>query len=143
MLFAAVAVLAGTLLVLTGLMVKALAENDSSAEGAGLMIGLGIAAVVFGSATVAFAWAGLGAAAVLAVAFYWAYSGRTADADTLYEAFAGVALLLLGALALVRSRGGQDTAEDLRASAGAPAPPAPNGAPSTPGAEPPRRTPPS
>jgi hypothetical protein len=131
---AGVAVLAGAALVLAALTIEALAEGGESSA-PGVVLGLGAAAILFGAATVVVPWARYGALAVLGAVFVLAYSGELAD-DVVYEAIAGVALVLLGTLALIGHRGAPGSRAARRASAGAAvSPDAPNAESSTQDAE--------
>jgi hypothetical protein len=78
--------------------------EEGEGSGPGVVLGLGIAAVVVGAATLFVPVARYGAVAILGTVFGVAYSGEIAD-DVLYESIAGVALLLLGLLALIGHRG--------------------------------------
>jgi hypothetical protein len=131
---AGVAVLAGATLVLAAVTVEALAEGGESSA-PGVVLGLGAAAIVFGAVTVVVPWARYGALAVLGTVFGLAYSGELAD-DVVYETIAGVALVLLGALALIGHRGAAGSRAARRASEGATvSPDAPSAESSTQGAE--------
>ncbi|SRR5581483_11659398 len=134
-----VAVAAGAALVLAALSIEALAE-DGEASAPGVVLGLGIAAVVVGLATFVFSAGRYAALAILATVFSLAYTGELAD-DVVYEAIAGVGFVLLGLLSLIGHRGARGTRAARRASAGAPARPARSAAPSTPDAEPGGRAP--
>jgi hypothetical protein len=137
---AAVAVLAGAALLLAAVSIEAVAE-DGEPGAPGLVLALGIATVLLGAATVMAPWARYGALAVLGAVFGLAYSGDLAD-DVVYEAIAGVALVLLGTLALIGHRGAEGSPGARRASAeGAGRPDAPSGGPSTQDAEPDGRAP--
>jgi hypothetical protein len=114
---AGVAVLAGAALVLSALTIEALAE-DGDPSAPGVVLGLGVAAILFGAATVVVLWARYGALAALGTVFVLAYSGELAD-DVVYETIAGVALVLLGALALIGHRGAGGSRAARRASEGA------------------------
>jgi hypothetical protein len=138
--FATVSVVTGLGVVFVALLSKALAE-DGPATDTTLIVVLGCVSIAFGVATAFNAWAALPAGGTLAAVFLLAYSGEIPD-DVAYELVTGPALLLLAAIALLSRRGGGGTRRDRPASPAAPEPPAPSGAPSTPAAEPPRRTPP-
>jgi hypothetical protein len=134
---AGVAVLAGATLVLAAVTIEALGEEgDPGAPG--VVLGLGIATIVVGAATLLFPWARYVALALLGTAFWLAYSGELAD-DSVYEAVAGVSFVLLGLLSLIGARGRR--AGPRASSGGGASPGAPSEGPSTAGGEPDGRAP--
>lgn len=141
MLAAAVGIVGGVVIAGTALIVMAFDEDEGSSDkGAGWMLLLGIAIVVVASAAFVWGRAIAALAVLLALAFGIGYSGYSPDGDGIYMVAGGVSLLAVGVLALFR--GGRGRPEGPPASAAAQVPPAPSGAPSTPDAEPPPRTPP-
>ena len=129
-----VAIVAGAALVVVAEAIEALAEEGESSA-PGVVLGLGIAAIVVGAATFAWSWARYLALAILATVFWLAFSGELAD-DVVYEAITGVGFVLLGLLSLIGHRGARGRHGAPLAKAEAPAPPARSEGPSTRGAEP-------
>ncbi len=136
---AGVAVLAGATMFLAAVVSEGLGEEgDSGAPG--VIIALGIAAIVAGAVTAFVAAARYAVIAIFATVFLLAYSGEVAD-DSVYMTISGVALVLLG---LISITGGRRRRPVPSASAGGEASPdARSEAPSTPGAEPDDPAPPS
>jgi hypothetical protein len=128
---AGVAVLAGTTMFLAAVVSEGLGEEgDSGAPG--VIIALGIAAIVAGVVTAFVAAARYAVIAIFATVFLLAYSGEVAD-DSVYMTISGVALVLLG---LISITGGRRRRPAPSASAeGGASPDARSEAPSTPGAE--------
>ena len=134
---AGVAVLAGTTMFLAAVVSEGLGEEgDSGAPG--VIIALGIAAIVAGVVTAFVAAARYAVIAIFATVFLLAYSGEVAD-DSVYMTISGVALVLLGLLSITGGRR-RRPAPSASAEGGA-SPDAPSEAPSRPGAEPGDRAP--